>query len=150
MNRILVAAFVAVACSLASTQQASAWSKFSFGTGLNIGWEGANNSYFGGCFKGGPAGPGGYDGNFGVPPMAMGHAGMNPGYAPNGMAYGPAGYSMPQSMQGPQYAPMPTSQPSYPTMPRAETQPVGYSVYPQYGDPSAYAPYYYYPTWNGW
>ncbi len=51
----------AVALVLASQQQASAWSKFNFGVGLNVGWQGGGNSVLWGVLKGAPTpGDGGY------------------------------------------------------------------------------------------
>ena len=44
MKKILAFGLVALALVLATQQQASAWSKFNFGVGLNVGWQGGGNS----------------------------------------------------------------------------------------------------------
>jgi len=55
MKRILCTALAALGLLLGSQQQASAWHKCSFGVGLNLSCEGANNSVLWGVMKGGPA-----------------------------------------------------------------------------------------------
>ena len=55
MKKVLVSGLMAICVIALAQQQASAWSKCNFGIGLNIGWEGANNSFLWGVMKGGPA-----------------------------------------------------------------------------------------------
>jgi hypothetical protein len=153
MKRILCATMVAFGLLLTSSQQASAWSKFNFGVGLNVGWEGGGNSILWGVMKGGPS-PGqmsdgaypSYPGGLGAMPTAqMGNPGLySAGYTP----YAQSAPMMP--MQQP--APMPPVQ-SMPQMPRAsETQPVGYFTYPAYSQYPVYAPYpqYYWNYYGNW
>jgi hypothetical protein len=54
MKRFLMGCTLAVALLAMSEQKASAWSKFNFGVGLNIGWEKADNSWLWGFYRNGP------------------------------------------------------------------------------------------------
>jgi hypothetical protein len=54
MKKFLLASGLALAFIALPQQQASAWYKFNFGVGLNIGWESANNSYGCGRWISGP------------------------------------------------------------------------------------------------
>jgi hypothetical protein len=114
MKRLIIMSLFAVGLLLAGRQEASAWSKFKFGIGFNISWEGANNSFLFGLFKGGPA-PNNYDGGY-----------TTDGGFPQGA---PAPYSPGMSSDGfgapPLAAPSPTF--GHPSV----AQPVSYSAYPQ-------------------
>lgn len=55
MKKMLVASVVAVALVATVEQQASAWTKFSFGVGLNASYEGGGNSLLWGLIKGAPS-----------------------------------------------------------------------------------------------
>jgi hypothetical protein len=54
MKRFVIACSLALAVSAISGQKASAWSKFNFNVGLNIGYEAAENSFLWGFFRNGP------------------------------------------------------------------------------------------------
>jgi len=158
MKRIPCTAVMALGLMLASQQQASAYCKFNFGVGLNLGWEGANNSVLWGVLKGGP-GPGMSDGSY--PAFAAGypsggHSQINQGFDPSyaAPAYPPSGTAMPMATM-PYPAPMTQVRPM-PQMPRAEMQPVGYFSYPTYPTYPTYPMYYpyyinwYYGNWYGY
>jgi hypothetical protein len=142
MNKVLAMGLVALALLLTAQQQASAWSKYNFGVGLNVGWEGGGNSVLWGVLNGGPS-PGQADGGFsgGYP----GDSGMIPNF-PAPMAPPP-----PPPPPPPPAKPMPTGNPGV-------AQPVGYfpyadpavGYYPAYsGYPGySYPMYYYYPTYR--
>jgi len=108
MKKMLLTALLGLGLVLVSGSKASAWSKFNWGAGFNVGWEGGGNSVLWGLFKGENipymGGPGM---DAGAPMMPdMGH----------GAAMPPAGHgSMPEA---------PKNFPS--AMPRADAQPVGY------------------------
>lgn len=76
MKRNLGLGLLALGLLLMSQQQAPAYSKFKFGVGLNISWEGANNSFLCGIFKGGPAPPGYVPESDGASPYS--HGGLPP------------------------------------------------------------------------
>jgi hypothetical protein len=153
MKRLSYIALLAVGLVLASQQQASAWSKFNFGVGLNIGWEGGGNSVLWGALKGAPS-PGGFDGGYpgfpggGFNNMPPAHAGLGSDQQFPTAGYSP--YQPPSPMMAmPSPAPMPQIAPM-PQMPRADTQPVGYFTYPTYPNYYPYPQYYtnyYYGTW---
>ena len=142
MKKVFAFGLVAVALLLANRQQASAWSKFNFGVGMNICCEKSNTSVLWGAFKTGPGGPGDVDGGF------------QGGY-PAGPGYDPA-------QPAPPLAPIPPQ--GLPTKPANYAQPVSYNNYQYYQAPSGYNPYWapqpaYYPYaypsygysgWNGW
>lgn len=160
MNRMLCAALGALCVLASAEQQASAYTKFNFGIGANISWEGANNSLLWGALRGGPA-PGAVDGygapGFGVPPG--GHAGINPPAGAYPLAQGSApadpnvantGYpntngTQPKPLAVPPLAPAPQ-------MPKAaDAQPVGYWTAPaQYPYGHNYNYYPYQPLWYGY
>lgn len=149
MKRMISAALVALCVMATVEQRASAYSKFNFGIGLNIGWECANNNVLFGLFKSGP-GPCGTDGCYGD------HYGLNGGHA-SGASFGapavaqtgtPApgisGVSNPQAPLPVQPMPSATQQ-----MPKADAQPVGYwTTTPQYYYGNGYYPYQ--PMWYGY
>jgi hypothetical protein len=133
MLRMLSAAIAALCVALVTGQEASAWCKFNFGVGMNVGYEGGGNSILWGAFSGGPPPGAGYDG-FGPAYGGGHHQGYAGGY-PMGYAAGKidpqmGGYPLPVGA----LAPVTTSpRPMPQVMPRAsDTQPVGYSTYPQY------------------
>ncbi len=149
MKRLMVMGLTALGLVLAMQQQASAWSKFKFGIGFNISWEGANNCFLFGLLKGGPAPGQAVDGS--VANMAGGFASGNPD--PNMPPGAPPPYSPgitgdglnipPIPAASGQPAPMPMQTPSQPT----SAQPVGYFAgYPQ--NPSPYQPVSYNPYGN--
>jgi hypothetical protein len=156
MKRILYIALIALCLVLASNRQASAWSKFNFGVGLNIGFEGGGNSVLFGMFKGAPT-PGYGDGG-GYPSFPGGPNAMPGGHASNNLEsnFQAAGYPLPGQgapMMMPTPAPMPqvAPMPDMRQMPRAEAQPVGYFTYPTYpGYPSYPQYFWYYGTWYGY
>jgi hypothetical protein len=125
MKRLLVAAVLAAALTAGSAQKASAWCKFNFGVGLNIGLEtgGAKRSWVWaketavcpqcapGCYPGGP-GPG--------PGFGAGFGAANPAPAPAAAAAAPKA----QAESG--------------------ARAISYTYTSGgYADPSAYAAYYY-------
>ena len=75
----MVMGLTALGLLLALQQQASAWSKFKFGIGFNISWEGSDNSILFGLFKGGPSPNQGTDGNYSQGGYPNGYAGGYPG-----------------------------------------------------------------------
>lgn len=94
MNHKVLTALVAVACVLAPTQQASAWSRFRFNISMNISWEGANNSWLWGLIKSGPGGPSCYQEEApggGQGGAAAGYAAVPSPYS-NAMAFYQSGY----------------------------------------------------------
>ena len=106
MKKMLLTALLGLGLVLVSGSPASAWSKFNWGAGFNVGWEGGGNSVLFGLFKGeNIPNMGGM--NMGAPMMPdMGH----------GTAMPPTGHgSMPDA---------PKSSPS--AMPQSVAQPVGY------------------------
>ena len=52
MKKMLLTALLGLGLVLASGSPASAWSKFNFGVGFNIGYEGGGNSVLWGLCKG--------------------------------------------------------------------------------------------------
>ena len=141
MKRIPYIALLACGLLLAGQQQASAWSKYNFGVGLNVGWEGGGNSVLWAPSKAlSPLDT----------PMAPIRASVEATAAPASAAWGRlcrqrhrsglaarrslcpgAPMGMPTSM--PQAMPMPQTR----QMPRADAEPVGYfyptyPAYPQY------------------
>jgi hypothetical protein len=125
MKKMLLVALLGLGLVLASEQRASAWSKYNFGVGLNVGYEGGGNSVLFGMFKGEQ------------PPMGMDH-----GY--QGGPEMPIGPGMPSAKAPQQPAPkaMPASlsRAAYYQQEEAAQEPeaVGNSV------PSYYAPSYWY------
>jgi hypothetical protein len=155
VKKIVAFGLAALALMMMTQQQASAWKKCTFGVGLNLGWEGANNSVLWGVLKGGP-GPGmdgGY-GGFGDPGFGYGAHGFASGPQP----FGPGGFE--PSYASPMNSAMPPSPelatPPARRMPQApgSAQPVGYFPYadPALGYyPPTYAygyPMYYYPAYG--
>jgi len=72
MKRLFCMALGACCLTLALQRPAQAWSKFNFGVGFNLGWEGGGNSVLWGVLKGQNT-PGAMDG-------AYGHGGHGRGY----------------------------------------------------------------------
>jgi hypothetical protein len=69
MKQILTAALLTLGLAATVPQQAQAWSKFNFGVGLNLGWQGGGNSAFWGLVKGSPMpGTGEFGGDGDMPP----------------------------------------------------------------------------------
>src|SRR5947209_14335244 len=122
MKRLLAASLAALGLVLLSHQQASAYSKFRFGIGFNISWEGANNSFLCGLLKGGP-GPGccAADPNAGYADGAMGPYSHGLG-APYPVGVGQGGYA-PEQLAPPTQGPVPGGAPSGTP---GVAQPVGY------------------------
>jgi len=52
MKKMLLTALLGLGLVLVSGSRASAWSKFNWGAGFNVGWEGGGNSVLWGLFKG--------------------------------------------------------------------------------------------------
>lgn len=141
----------AVALVLASQQQASAWSKFNFGVGLNVGWQGGGNSVLWGVLKGRPLpGDGGY-GDGGGPGL-----GGAPGFGP-GPGFGPTPEPIPVKPDSkPEPKPkdkgsvdaaqpvgyFPYADPAVGYYPQSPTHPT--YMYPAY----TYPMYYYYPVYG--
>lgn len=141
MKKTLALGLAALALLACSQQKASAWSKFNFGIGANIGWEGGGNSVLWGVLKGGPT-PGMYDHGFGGAPIMNDH-----GFGGPSPSYGPEILPAPLP-GGPK--PMPSGAPGV-------AQPVGYFPYadpaagyypPNYYSANYYAPAYYMPAPN--
>jgi hypothetical protein len=148
VKKIVAFGLAALALVLVTQQHASAYKKCTFGVGLNLCWEGANNSILWGVAKGGP-GPWG-DGGYG------GYPGAGPAITPAPHAYGPSGFDpsyaspmTPEMLQSPAMAtPPPRRMPQAPE----SAQPVGYFPYADpamgyyppnygYGYPMYYYPY---------
>ncbi len=167
MKKILTMALAALSLLAITEQQAKAWSKYNFGVGLNLGWEGAGNSVFMGMFKGQAApgtdgagyGGGGYMGRPGygaypgMQPYGAPGYGNSPGYGGDPSQYPGAGTEPPLAPTNePEKVPAPTPvRPAaynfypqqmnyYPPMPAS----TGYPTYPSY---PAVAPMPGYPTY---
>src|SRR5690349_12235620 len=111
MKRIFCIAIAALAITLASHQQASAWHKCTFGIGMNVSCEGGGNTLLWGVWRGGPAPCQGDGCGYGY----GGKHGFGGGYF--GGPYADAGMGMPAyagdpTFQGGQV--MPTSMPQQP------------------------------------
>jgi hypothetical protein len=115
MKKMIVAAMLALAVTAAGQQKASAWSKFTFGVGLNISYEST-----GSCFQ--------WGGLTCLPNPSPYCGGYCPSYP---------GYPVP----APAFAPHPPVVPVAPAVaaPQNRTQQVGYYFYSQ-----GYAPSYWY------
>jgi hypothetical protein len=131
MKRFLVLTVLALGVTVLSQRPAAAWSNFRFSVGLNLGWQGGNNSYLCGLFRSGPApAPWAvYPGGPGYPPPAAN--GFNPYFeSPYAQGKAPAGMPGPASAtaQTPPVAPpAPPATPSAPPQATATPfQPVGY------------------------
>ena len=125
MKRLMVMGLTALGLVLALQQQASAWSRFKFGIGFNISWEGANNSFLFGLFKGGPAPGGGVDGSASAYPGGYADPNMPQG-SPPPYSMGLNGEGMNGGPQGP-LAPVPAQAPPPPAPAGpSSAQPVGY------------------------
>ena len=122
MKKMLLMALLGLGLVLACEQRASAWSKFNFGVGFNVGYEGGGNSVLFGVFKGEQP-------PVGVEP-SLGH-GPDVPMVPSmpGGPYGP-------EQASPKTMPPAVSRAAY-EYPEAERQPeaAGYSV-PSYSAPS--------------
>src|SRR5690349_719163 len=84
MKRLFPITVLAIGLLLGSQQQASAWSKFNFGVGFNIGFQGGGNSVLWGMFRGAQV-PDAYNGGYGDhgPDAGHGHGGdFGPGPGP--------------------------------------------------------------------
>jgi hypothetical protein len=143
MKRFLVLTVLALGVTVLSQRPAAAWSNFRFSVGLNLGWQGGNNSYLFGAFRSGPApapwaayGPG------------PGHPGPGPGgfnpYFESPYAKGPAATpgTPGATAQTAPVAPPTTPAPPSPPAQAATTpfQPVGYFPSTSLYGPSAGAP----------
>ena len=158
MKRISSLALLALGLVLAMQQQASAWSKFNFGVGLNVGFDGGGNSVLWGVMKGAPS-PGSTDGypgfQGGQGPGGYGSAGgEGNSYANYPYGRGLPMTAMPASSGVPAQQPMPQGC-AIQQMPCADAQAVGYTypTYPYYNANYSY-PYYnngwYYGNWYGY
>ena len=113
-------------------QEALAEYKIGFRPGINLSWEGGNNSFFGGLATGQPVKEGhgdGWENGNNYSPYPSGYAGAPAPYYPRAPYYGPA--QMP-----PGYAP------AVAQVPRVPVYPVSYTPY----GPLMTVPYPYYPT----
>jgi hypothetical protein len=130
VKKFIVAGLAALGLVLASQQQAAAWSKFSFNAGVSINYEGGNNNFLWGAFRGGQV-PGYptdvYMGQNAYPGCAFGY--------PGAVDYGYAG-----GYQGGYVAPAP--QQDAPKQ-QAETRALYQPNY--YYQPVSYQSYGYYP-----
>jgi hypothetical protein len=144
MKRFVTMCALAAALLGTTGQKASAWSKFNFGIGMNLGWEAANTNCFWGAYKSGPA-PyengaygGGFGGGYGA---GCGYGGGFPGGFNGGYNGGYNGFGghgdlapMPGNGVAPGVAPVPAPVPT----------PAPAPVDPKSGvdaTPHAYAPY---------
>ncbi len=116
MTKILTTGLAVLALTLAVQQPAHAWSKFNFGIGMNIGFEGGGNSVLWGLLRGDNTPPGHFPGGFGGP------GGYNVGPAPTPNLGGPAPL--------PSHAP--AAEPEKLRAP-AEVKPMGYYPYQSIG-----------------
>jgi hypothetical protein len=130
MNKILIAGLAALALTTAIRQEAQAWSKFNFGVGFNIGWEGGGNSFLWGLARGQNV-PGAY----GQGDMGGGFGGYPGGYVPYPPPPGQG--TDPQTGDKPEKVSPPT-----PIKPMGYYQ-QGYTPYPAY-------PTYSYPAYWGY
>lgn len=129
MKRMMAMGILALAVIAATGQRASAWHKFGFGIGMNIGWESGGNSLLWGAWRSGPP-PGAYGEPYPVPvpvPVYTGHAPAPVFHAP---AYAPAYEPSHAPAYQPQPQPQTQPQPQLPQLPAP--MPSG-SVYPQSG-----------------
>jgi hypothetical protein len=121
MNRMLMASLTALTLMGASVQQASAYCKFNFGVGMNLGMESGGNTLLWGAFSSAPA-PGmacGGDPGFGFP--AYGGAPYMGGFGGDG------GLAQAQPM-----SPLPgMAKPVSAAINPGVAQPVGYFQYPE-------------------
>ena len=137
MKKFLTLGALALTLAVLSTQQASAWTNFKFGVGLNFGYQAGGNNFGWGLFRNGQ------------PPEACCPGGAPQTYAPGMPA--PQTYahpSMDQGFNGGVQAPATTNVPAQPSSYRAyPTQTVNY----QYSYPYPYSyPYYYGYTANAY
>lgn len=120
MKKMLLVALLGLGLVLASGQRASAWSKYSFGVGLNCGYEGGGNSVLWGLFRGEQ------------PPV---------GYCPEPMGAPemPMGPALPAPLMPPAHGSAPAAQPGVSravyAQPYQQPEAVGYSM-PVYAAPS--------------
>lgn len=117
MKRSLVFGLAALALLLVNRQEASAWSKFTFGIGMNISCEKENTCFLWGLCKSGPRCCGGVDGDF-CPPAGC-EQGQQFGVPASAAAAAGVPAQVPQ-VKGVQAA-----------------QPVSYNYYNQYTNPYA-------------
>jgi hypothetical protein len=129
MQRLIIASLAALGFLAASQEQASAWSKFNFGIGMNLGMEGGGNSVLWGAYTSGPAPGMGYEGGYGGAIMPYGGPAMPfPGEMPQApekigppqmgpSTAKPAGYYPIQQMSYPEMVYPPMNYPYYPTYP---------------------------------
>jgi hypothetical protein len=97
MKKLLAAGMLAICLIAASQQQASAWVKFNFGIGFNVGWQTGGNSLLWGAWENGQP-PG-------MPYYYGGHHGHHHSYAPS-YSYAPHAFApMPMPTYEPSYAP---------------------------------------------
>lgn len=143
MKKFVILGVLALALVAITQQQADAWCNIKFGAGVNLNWQGGDNSLLWGLYRSGQvphAGPG-------VVPPFHGHQpfyGANPTgfpFADQGSAFAPQSYH--QMMPPAPLSPQVNQQATF-------LQPVGY-YYPSYQTPVM--PYYYsgYPAyWYGY
>jgi hypothetical protein len=129
MHRMIIASLAALGLVVVSQDQASAYSKFTFGVGMNLGMEGGGNSVLWGAYKGSPAPGMGFQGGY-----------CNP-YGGAIMPHG--GPAMPFPGELP---PAPEKNVPVPIQPNM-AKPAGYypiqqMSYPEMVDPPIYDPYY--------
>jgi hypothetical protein len=139
MQRLILASFAALGLLATSQEKAAAWTKFTFGVGMNIGMEGGGNSVLWGAYKSAPGPGAGFDGGFGDPygggpalpfPSEVSPLPEKSTPAPTGPGTSkPAGYFPIQqaSYPEPAYAPI-----SYPGMAYPAITYPFYPIYPLY------------------
>lgn len=137
MKKTLTAGLAALVLTIAGQQPAHAWSKYNFGIGMNIDYQGGGNSVLWGLFKGAQ-----------VPDPSM-YGGVVAGGPVDGTAHPPVGHPAgPMSspiMPGPSmpYTPMPAAPtPEKLNTPPTPVKPANYSQVQPYSYPYAY-PYAY-------
>jgi len=152
MNKIVMAGLAALALTTVAGQQAQAWSKYNFGVGLNVGWEGGGNSVLWGLFKGANvpgAGMGGDFGGGGVMPAPgpgyQGFSGYNPYPFTPGRGAEPPLAAPTDSEKIP--APTPLKPAVYNPYQQMGYYPQMYQTVPTY---SGYPAYPYYPAYTGY
>ena len=127
MNKLIVAAGLALGLVLTANQEASAWSKWSVNAGISINYEGGNNNSWAGLFRSGQV-PG-YPTD--VPRVGLfGQGGGMPAYGAGFPIYGDYGHT-----------PAPTT--NEPPVNKSETKTTTQAIY----YPNAYqSPSYNYPS----
>ncbi len=99
MKKFLVTGALALSIAALSQQQASAWTNFRVGLGLNLGWQSGGNNWLWGAFRNGqPPGPEFGGGIYGYPPGHHPHHQHMPFYFGHGMPSN--GHAMPSNGHG--------------------------------------------------